>query len=214
MQAQILAVYITFPYTKVAPDWEERVANGATEPNRSWDDLVLADVTRVVFSILDKVEKIEEEEAKRRKRNKRRGTNRGRGRSKKGKHEEVVEKETFDPFAHLKPNPPTARELYVQAQIKQAEAHNPGKTRRHLEKKLKNDYNKLSDPAKEPWLKTEMVQMKIWGNLYVLYLGQGGHINCINPCPKGEKPRKNVDTYTGFDYFFAKQKRNDGSRWY
>ena len=85
---------------------------------------MLADVTRVVFSILDKVEKIEEEEAKRRKRNKRRGTNRGRGRSKKGKHEEVVEKETFDPFAHLKPNPPTARELYVQAQIKQAEAHN------------------------------------------------------------------------------------------
>ena len=31
-------------------------------------------------------------------------------------------------------------------------------------------------------------------------------INCINPCPKGEKPRKNVDTYTGFDYFFAKQR--------
>ena len=210
-----------FTYTKVPPDWEVRVANGATEPNRSWDDLVLADVTRVFDLLIDKLEKKEIEDAKReekekrlQRRRKKQDSNRKKtlqdnNRRKKRKLEDGSGEKVLDPFANLKSNPPSAKELYVKATIEQALANNNTKmTYFALLKTLRTAFDNLSEEERQPWLNAEKAQMKKWGNLYLLFLSRGGFLKCVgfDPCPKGMKPKRGTHAFGGFDYFFAEQR--------
>ena len=107
----------------------------------------------------------------------------------------------------MTPEPPSAVELFVDANWDDFESSNSEMTTKAINKSLKLEYSKLSPEDKEPWLIEELHQLKTWGNLYFLYLSKGGFINCVDPCPKGEKPKKFIcNAYTGFDHFYAKQR--------
>ena len=93
-------------------------------------------------------------------------------------------------FENLTPEPPSAVELFIDANWDDFESSNAEMTTKAINKSLKLEYSKLSQEDKEQWLSEESHQLKSWGNLYLFYLSKGGFINCVDPCPKGEKPKK------------------------
>ena len=194
-----------FTYTKVPSDWELRVANGATEPDRTWDDLVLADITRIVDTMVVRVENMLKEETQENAKKKAKRNTHAK-KSKKRKREESGDDFNGGVFENLKPEPPSAVELFVDANWDDFESSNAEMTTKAINKSLKLKYSKLSSADKQPWLIEELHQLKTWGNLYLLFIERRIY-KLRRSMPKGGKPRKFIcNAYTGFDHFYAKQR--------
>ena len=187
-----------FTFVPVAPDWENRVANGAKEAGG--EDLVYKECTVSLFGILDSIERqMDEEEQKKKKKKLEKRKNASRETSiKTNKRQKVV--------AYMPPPLyrfpwmiflDEERELY---RTRHPEITNGLKLRYLMQREFKT----FSEERKGLYvLKSENEKM-IWGEEMLEYLAHGGFPDGIDLCPEDGLQRPKAHTARlPFEFFFA-----------